>query len=234
MKFGIVVFPGSNCDHDCEHVVTKVLGQEAVFLWHKETDLQKADCLILPGGFSYGDYLRCGALARFSPVMDAVRDFAANGGAVLGICNGFQVLCEAGLLPGALLLNSGQRFRCEDVFVRVETIRTPFTAELTKGDVLRLPIAHGDGNWRAEAATFDDVTTHDQVVFRYCDASGERVTGANPNGSLDDVAGVCNRERNVVGLMPHPERASEALLGNADGARLFRSFANGLLLGRTV
>ncbi len=233
-RVSVVVFPGSNCDHDAVNAVEETIGAEARLIWHARKDLERPDLVVLPGGFSYGDYLRCGALARFSPVMDAVRDFAANGGAVLGICNGFQVLCEAGLLPGALLLNSGQRFRCEDVFIRVETIRTPFTADLTKGDVLRLPIAHGDGNWRAEAATFDDVTTHDQVVFRYCDAAGTRATGANPNGSLDDVAGVCNRERNVVGLMPHPERASEAMLGNADGARLFRSFANTLLLGRTV
>ncbi|MBK8596346.1 MAG: phosphoribosylformylglycinamidine synthase subunit PurQ [Holophagales bacterium] len=232
-RVSVVVFPGSNCDHDAANAVEETIGAEARLIWHARTNLENPDLVILPGGFSYGDYLRCGALARFSPVMEAVRDFAAKGGAVLGICNGFQVLCEAGLLPGALLLNSGQRFRCEDVFVRVETIRTPFTAELTKGDVLRLPIAHGDGNWRAEAEAWDDVTTHDQVVFRYCDAAGGRGTGANPNGSLDDVAGVCNRERNVVGLMPHPERASETLLGNTDGARLFRSFANGLLLGRT-
>ncbi|MBK9963525.1 MAG: phosphoribosylformylglycinamidine synthase subunit PurQ [Holophagales bacterium] len=232
-RVSVIVFPGSNCDHDAANAVEETIGAEARLIWHARTNLENPDLVILPGGFSYGDYLRCGALARFSPVMEAVRDFAAKGGAVLGICNGFQVLCEAGLLPGALLLNSGQRFRCEDVFVRVETIRTPFTAELTKGDVLRLPIAHGDGNWRAEAEAWDDVTTHDQVVFRYCDAAGGRGTGANPNGSLDDVAGVCNRERNVVGLMPHPERASETLLGNTDGARLFRSFANGLLLGRT-
>lgn len=201
-----------------------------------ERRLQDYRMLVLPGGFSYGDGLGAGklwAVALRHRLGDELAAFVAAGRPVLGICNGFQVLCEAGLLPGALLLNSGQRFRCEDVFVRVETIRTPFTAELTKGDVLRLPIAHGDGNWRAEAEAWDDVTTHDQVVFRYCDAAGGRGTGANPNGSLDDVAGVCNRERNVVGLMPHPERASETLLGNTDGARLFRSFANGLLLGRT-
>ena len=232
-KVAVVTFPGSNCDADARQAV-RLHGMEPVAVWHKDAALGEVDAVILPGGFSYGDYLRCGALARFSPVMDAVRDFAAKGGPVLGICNGFQVLCEAGLLPGALLLNSGQRFRCEDVFVRVETIRTPFTGELTKGDVLRLPIAHGDGNWRAGAATRDDVIAHEQVVFRYCDASGETSSGANPNGSLDHVAGVCNRERNVVGLMPHPERASEALLGNADGARLFQSFAASLLLGRTA
>jgi phosphoribosylformylglycinamidine synthase len=165
--------------------------------------------------------------------MDAVRDFAAKGGAVLGICNGFQVLCEAGLLPGALLLNSGQRFLCQDVNVRIESTRTPFTSYLAKGNVLRLPIAHGDGNWRAEPATFEEVVANDQVVFRYCDEAGERTPGSNPNGSLDDVAGVCNRERNVVGLMPHPERAAEGILGNADGARLLRSFA-ATLLDRTA
>jgi len=231
-RVSVVLFPGSNCDHDAVHAVETAIGADARLVWHDGTDLGRPDLVVLPGGFSYGDYLRCGALARFSPVMDAVRDFAANGGPVLGICNGFQVLCEAGLLPGALLMNTGQRFRCEDVHVRVETIRTPFTAELTKGDVLRLPIAHGDGNWRAEADTWDDVTTHDQVVFRYCEPTGAPTPEANPNGSLDNVAGVCNRERNVVGLMPHPERASEALLGNDDGARLFRSFASTLLTNR--
>ena len=232
-RVAVVLFPGSNCDHDAVHAVETAIGAEARLVWHAGTDLGSPDLVILPGGFSYGDYLRCGALARFSPVMGAVRDFAAKGGPVLGICNGFQVLCEAGLLPGALLLNSGQRFLCQDVFVRVESTRTPFTSSLQKGDVLRLPIAHGDGNWRAEPATWGEVVANDQVVFRYCDAAGERTPGANPNGSLDDVAGVCSRERNVVGLMPHPERASEEILGNADGARLLRSFA-AALLGRTA
>ena len=232
-RVAVVLFPGSNCDHDAVHAVETAIGAEARLVWHAGTDLGSPDLVILPGGFSYGDYLRCGALARFSPVMEAVRDFAAKGGPVLGICNGFQVLCEAGLLPGALLLNSGQRFLCQDVFVRVESTRTPFTSSLAKGDVLRLPIAHGDGNWRAEPATWGEVVANDQVVFRYCDAAGGRTPGANPNGSLDDVAGVCSRERNVVGLMPHPERASEEILGNADGARLLRSFAD-TLLGRTA
>jgi phosphoribosylformylglycinamidine synthase len=232
-RVSVVVFPGSNCDHDAVHAVEATIDADARLVWHAGTDLGDPDLVILPGGFSYGDYLRCGALARFSPVMEAVRDFAAKGGPVLGICNGFQVLCEAGLLPGALLLNSGQRFRCEDVFVRVESTRTAFTSSLGKGDVLRLPIAHGDGNWRAEPATFEEVVANDQVVFRYCDEAGERTPGSNPNGSLDDVAGVCNRERNVVGLMPHPERAAEGILGNADGARLLRSFA-ATLLDRTA
>ena len=232
-RVAVVLFPGSNCDHDAVHAVETAIGAEARLVWHAGTDLGSPDLVILPGGFSYGDYLRCGALARFSPVMGAVRDFAAKGGPVLGICNGFQVLCEAGLLPGALLLNSGQRFLCQDVFVRVESTRTPFTSSLQKGDVLRLPIAHGDGNWRAEPATWGEVVANDQVVFRYSDAAGERTPGANPNGSLDDVAGVCSQERNVVGLMPHPERASEEILGNADGARLLRSFA-AALLGRTA
>ncbi len=228
-RVSVVVFPGSNCDHDAVHAVEATIDADARLVWHAGTDLGRPDLVVLPGGFSYGDYLRCGALARFSPVMDAVREFAEKGGAVLGICNGFQVLCEAGLLPGALLLNSGQRFRCEDVFVRVESTRTPFTSFLGKGDVLRLPIAHGDGNWRAEAAAFEEVKANDQVVFRYCDVRGDSTPEANPNGSLDDVAGVCNRGRNVVGLMPHPERASEALLGNDAGARIFRSFAATLL-----
>ena len=228
-RVSVVLFPGSNCDHDAVHAVETAIGADARLVWHAGTDLGRPDLVVLPGGFSYGDYLRCGALARFSPVMDAVREFAEKGGAVLGICNGFQVLCEAGLLPGALLLNSGQRFRCEDVFVRVESTRTPFTSFLGKGDVLRLPIAHGDGNWRAEAAAFEEVKANDQVVFRYCDVRGDSTPEANPNGSLDDVAGVCNRGRNVVGLMPHPERASEALLGNDAGARIFRSFAATLL-----
>jgi phosphoribosylformylglycinamidine synthase len=232
-RVAVVLFPGSNCDHDAVHAVETAIDAEARLVWHAGTDLGSPDLVVLPGGFSYGDYLRCGALARFSPVMDSVRGFAAKGGPVLGICNGFQVLCEAGLLPGALLLNAGQRFLCQDVNVRVESTRTPFTSSLAKGDVLRLPIAHGDGNWRAEPATFEEVVANDQVVFRYCDAAGERTPGANPNGSLDDVAGVCSRERNVVGLMPHPERASEEILGNADGARLLRSFAASLL-GRTA
>ena len=225
-RIGVITFPGSLDDGDAQRAI-RLAGAEPVALWHGSHDLDGVDALVLPGGFSYGDYLRAGAIAALAPIMTDVKDAAAKGMPVLGICNGFQVLCEAGLLPGALLANSGQRFLCQDVFVRVETIRTPFTSELTKGDVLRLPIAHGDGNWRAEEATWDDVVAHDQVVFRYCRPTGERSPDANPNGSLDDVAGVCNRERNVVGLMPHPEHAVEAGFG-PDGARGPRSGTDGL------
>ena len=231
-RVSVVVFPGSNCDTDAAHAVEAAIGASAKLVWHGDHDLGDPDLVVLPGGFSYGDYLRSGALARFSPVMDEVRGFEANGGAVLGICNGFQVLCEAGLLPGALLRNAGLRFVCRDVRVRVETIRTPFTAELTKGDVLRMPIAHGEGNYELEGPELEDLLDHEQVVFRYVRPDGTRGEDANPNGSRDDIAGVCNRTRNVVGLMPHPERAAEELLGSADGAKLFRSFAASLLVAR--
>lgn len=200
------------------------MGAEARFVWHQDRDLGRPDLVILPGGFSYGDYLRCGAMARFSPVMESVVKHAERGGAVLGICNGFQVLCEAGLLPGVLLQNAGLRFVCREVRIRVESTLTPFTSAVPRGTVLRMPVAHGDGNWNAAPDVLREMEENDQVVFRYVDADGQRSPGATPNGSLDDVAGVRNRRGNVLGLMPHPERAAEAILGSVDGARLFASF----------
>jgi phosphoribosylformylglycinamidine synthase len=225
MRFGIVVFPGSNCDEDAAIAARNVLQADVKMVRHDERALGDPDLVVLPGGFSYGEYLRSGAMARFSPVMESVAAFASQGGAVLGICNGFQILCEAGLLPGAMLRNEGLRFVCRDVHLRVETKRTPFTLAINKGDVLRMPIAHGDGNWTADRGAFEEIVARDQVVFRYVRADGSRGEGGNPNGSLDDVAGICNVQGNVVGLMPHPERASEDLLGGSDGGRLFKSFA---------
>jgi phosphoribosylformylglycinamidine synthase I len=228
LKFGVIVFPGSNCDHDAYHVISKHVGQPVDFIWHRETDLSTHDAVIIPGGFSYGDYLRAGALARFSPVMNAVRDFAARGGLVLGICNGFQILCEAGLLPGALIRNRDLHFICEHVHVRVETSETPFTNGLQRESVLRLPIAHAEGNYVCDDATLAELQRENRIVFRYCDASGEVSLAANPNGSRDSIAGICNRERNILGLMPHPERACEDLLGSSDGRAIFSSLAETL------
>jgi phosphoribosylformylglycinamidine synthase subunit PurQ / glutaminase len=223
MKFSIVVFPGSNCDHDAYHAAKHVLGQDAEFVWHKETDLKGADVVILPGGFSHGDYLRTGAIARFSPVMTAVREFAASGAPVLGICNGFQILCEAGLLPGAMLRNRDLKFHCEHVWIRVEQADTPFTASAARGQVLRIPIAHGEGNYYVEPAVLTALEQSGRVVFRYCDAHGQVTDAANPNGAVNGIAGVCSERRNVVGLMPHPERACEPALASADGLVLFES-----------
>jgi phosphoribosylformylglycinamidine synthase len=223
MKFAIVVFPGSNCDHDAYHAAKDVLGHDAEFIWHKETSLKGADVVVLPGGFSHGDYLRTGAIARFSPVMTAVGDFARSGGPTLGICNGFQILCEAGLLPGAMLRNRDLKFHCEHVSVRVEQTDTPFTALARKGQVLRIPIAHGEGNYYAEPAVLEQLDAERRVIFRYCDPRGEITEASNPNGAINGIAGICNAMRNVVGLMPHPERACEPLLGSADGRVLFES-----------
>jgi phosphoribosylformylglycinamidine synthase len=228
MKFGVVVFPGSNCDHDTYHVISKVIGQPVDFIWHKEEEVDRYDAIILPGGFSYGDYLRTGAIARFSPVMSAVKDFARDGGLVLGICNGFQILCEAGLLPGALLRNRDLKFICEHVNLRVERVDTPFTTGYAPGQVLSLPVANGEGNYFCDQATLAELESHNQVVFRYCDANGDVTGEANPNGSLNNIAGICNRERNVLGLMPHPERASESALGSKDGHTVFLSMADSL------
>ncbi len=225
MKFGVVVFPGSNCDHDAYHVVSKHVGQPVDFIWHRETDLSAYDAVIVPGGFSYGDYLRAGALASFSPVMNSIKEFAARGRYVLGICNGFQILCEAGLLPGALLRNCDLHFICEHTHVRVETSDTPFTNELKTGAVLRLPIAHAEGNYVCDDAVFQELTREDRIIFRYTDARGNASDETNPNGSRASIAGICNRERNVLGLMPHPERACEDLLGSSDGRGIFSSLA---------
>jgi len=228
MKFAIAVFPGSNCDHDAYHAVKHVLGQDAVFVWHKETNLAGAHAVILPGGFSHGDYLRTGAIARFSPVMDAVRAFADAGGPVLGICNGFQILLEAGMLPGAMLRNAGLKFRCEHVHLRVEQTDTPFTALCTRGQVLRVPIAHGEGNYVADPEVIEALETNRQVVLRYATATGEVNDEANPNGSANNIAGICSPGRNIVGLMPHPERACESALGSRDGLVMFESVVSAL------
>ena|SRR5579862_7266390 len=214
MKFGVVVFPGSNCDHDTWYAVSHNLGQEAEFIWHDSPALGQVDAVILPGGFAYGDYLRCGAIAKFSPVMAAVKKFAAEGGLVLGICNGFQILVESGLLPGALLRNRGLKFVCREVSLRVETTDSPFTSEVEKGATLRLPVAHGEGCYFAEERTLDELEAENRVVLRYLD---------NPNGSARDIAGILNRERNVMGLMPHPERATEPLMGSCDGLAILQS-----------
>jgi phosphoribosylformylglycinamidine synthase len=223
MTFAVIVFPGSNCDHDAYHAVKHVLGHDAQFVWHKETDLRRADVVVLPGGFSHGDYLRTGAIARFSPVMEAVRVFAAAGGPVIGICNGFQILLEAGLLPGAMLRNRELKFRCEHVHVRVEQVDTPFTVSCRQGQVLRIPIAHGEGNYFLAPDELRKLEQNRQVVFRYVDANGAAADEANPNGSINAIAGICNERRNVVGLMPHPERACEVSLGSTDGLVLFES-----------
>jgi phosphoribosylformylglycinamidine synthase subunit PurQ / glutaminase len=223
MKFGVVVFPGSNCDHDAWYALGEVLRQPVEFLWHQSEKLNGFDSILLPGGFSYGDYLRTGAIARFSPVMRAVEKFARSGGLVLGICNGFQILCEAGLLPGVLQRNAGLRFVCRPVHIRVEATDTPFTASAKPGQVLKIPIAHGDGNYFCDEATLASLERNRQIVFRYTTPDGREAAAANPNGSLANIAGVCNRERNVLGLMPHPERAVEAALGSTDGLVILRS-----------
>lgn len=223
MRFAVVVFPGSNCDHDAYHAVKHVLGQSAEFVWHKHTDLRDAEVVILPGGFSHGDYLRTGAIARFSPIMAAVREFADRGGPLLGICNGFQILLEAGMLPGAMLRNRDLKFHSEPVHIRVEQTDTPFTALCRRGQVLRIPIAHGEGNYYADPATVEALERNRQIIFRYTDRSGRVVEEANPNGALNAIAGICNERRNIVALMPHPERACELALGGTDGLRLFES-----------
>ena len=223
MKFAIVVFPGSNCDHDAYYAAKHVLGADAEFVWHKDLALQGADVVILPGGFSYGDYLRTGSIARFSPVMASVLGFAEAGGPVLGICNGFQILLETGLLPGGMLYNRSVKFQCEQVYVRVEELDTPFTCTATLGQVLRIPIAHGEGNYFAPPDELDLLEANRQVLFRYCDVEGAVVDAANPNGSARGIAGLCNKQRNVVALMPHPERACESAMGSADGLVDFES-----------
>jgi phosphoribosylformylglycinamidine synthase I len=223
MKIGVVVFPGSNCDHDAYHAVGGVLQKPVEFIWHQSENMSGLDAVILPGGFSYGDYLRTGAIARFSPVMRALDKFARSGGLVLGICNGFQILCEAGLLPGALMRNTGLRFICRHVHIRVETTATPFTSAARTGQVLRIPIAHADGNYVCDDATLAELKRNDQIAFRYCAPDGSLDPAANPNGSRDAIAGLCNHGRNVLGMMPHPERAVESALGSTDGLVVFQS-----------
>jgi phosphoribosylformylglycinamidine synthase I len=225
MKFGVVVFPGSNCDHDAYHVISKVIGQPVDFIWHRDTQLVDFDCIVLPGGFSYGDYLRTGAIARHSPIMRAVVDFAKRGGYVLGICNGFQILCESGLLPGALLRNRSLSYVCAHVDLRVERQNTAFTSAYREGQILSIPIAHGEGNYFCDSETLAELEGEGHVVFRYVDRNGEPTDAANPNGSLNNIAGITNRGGNVLGMMPHPERASEESLGSVDGRGVFTSLA---------
>ncbi len=227
MKFGVIVFPGSNCDRDMMHALQDDLKQEVVMLWHKDNDLSmfsKDDCIVLPGGFSYGDYLRCGALARFSPMVEQLINFANNGGKVLGVCNGFQILCEAGLLPGALLLNDHQKFVCKNVFIKAESDATFVGKNVGANKVLKIPVAHGEGRYFADATTLEQMNKNNQVVFRYCDENGEVHINANPNGATTNIAGICNSGRNVFGMMPHPERACSDVLHNIDGRAILEAF----------
>ncbi|MGZ3753795.1 MAG: phosphoribosylformylglycinamidine synthase subunit PurQ [Mucilaginibacter sp.] len=223
MKFGVVIFPGSNCDEDIIHVLEKIMGQQVVRLWHKDHSLQDCDFIVLPGGFSFGDYLRSGAIARFSPIMQQVIPFAENGGYVLGICNGFQILTEAGLLPGVLLHNEHRKFICRNIYMKPQTSNSLITAQIDPQRALKIPIAHGEGNYFADAATLKQLNDNDQVLFRYCDEAGNITSEANPNGSIENIAGVCNAGRNVFGFMPHPERAADPLLANEDGLAIFES-----------
>jgi len=228
LKFGVVVFPGSNCDHDAQTVVQNQFGQEATLLWHKDGSVGDCDVVILPGGFSYGDYLRCGAIARVSPIMKDVVSFAGRGGIVIGICNGFQILCESGLLPGALLRNASLSFVCKDVDIRVERTSTVFTSGCTQGEILRIPIAHGEGNFHADKETLDHIEENDQVLFRYTEPDGTMTERSNPNGSSRNIAGIMNEHGNVMGLMPHPERASDPVLRRTDGRKIFESLIHSL------
>ncbi|MBI2486408.1 MAG: phosphoribosylformylglycinamidine synthase subunit PurQ [Deltaproteobacteria bacterium] len=227
-NFGLVVFPGSNCDHDCYHVIKHMFKQECEFVWHEEKNLDRFDSIILPGGFSYGDYLRTGAIARFSPVMKAVEKLASEGRPIMGICNGFQILVEAGLLPGALIKNSSLRFVCKWVNIRVENTNTPFTHLMRRGDLLRIPIAHGEGNFFANQDDIRKLTENSQVVFKYCDEEGETTSQSNPNGSIENIAGICNSQGNILGMMPHPERCCEETIGGEDGKAIFESLISWL------
>ncbi len=230
MKFGVLVFPGSNCDHDAYNVIAEIARQPVTFLWHDSEDLEGVDAVLVPGGFAYGDYLRTGAIARFSPVMQSVKRFAAGGGLVLGICNGFQILTESGLLPGALMRNAGLKYVCKQVYLRAETADTPFTNRIRKGEVLQIPIGHMEGNYFCEPEELRRLESEDRIAFRYCTPGGEITPEANPNGSLDNIAGILNEGRNVLGMMPHPDRSSEPLLGSADGWKIFASMVEALAI----
>jgi len=223
MKFGVITFPGSNCDQDMTYVLETIMGQEVERLWHKDTDLKGCDFIVVPGGFSYGDFLRSGAIARFSPIMNEVINHAAKGGYVLGVCNGFQILCESGLLEGTLLHNTNQKFICKNVYLRTESNASLMTGSLAKGDVLKIPIAHGEGNYFASKEVLEKLNESDQILFRYCEENGEVTPGSNPNGAAQNIAGICNEKRNVFGMMPHPERAADPALGNEDGRKMFES-----------
>ena len=230
MKFGVIIFPGSNCDHDAYWTVEQILKQPVTFLWHESHDLENCDAVIVPGGFAYGDYLRTGAIAKFSPVMESVKKFADGGGIVLGICNGFQILCESGLLPGALMRNAGLKYVCKPVHIRVESADMPFTNACRQGEVLCIPIGHMAGNYFCDEATLGELRRRERIVFRYATAAGEITSEANPNGSLDNIAGICNEQRNVLGMMPHPDRSSEAMLGSSDGSKIFHSMVAALVV----
>lgn len=226
MKFGVVVFPGSNCDQDMIYVLRNIMQQEVVELWHKDADLKKCDFIVLPGGFSYGDYLRSGAIARFSPIMQKVIDFAAKGGYVYGVCNGFQILCEAGLVPGTLMHNTERKFICKNVFIKAENQNTVLTSAVPKNKALKIPIAHGEGNYYIDASSLEKMNANGQIIFRYCNENGEVTPESNPNGSLENIAGVCNAGKNVFGMMPHPERAADSELQNTDGRYIFESIVS--------
>jgi len=228
MRFGVVTFPGSNCDYDCYNAVKRVLKEPVEFIWHADRELDHFDCIILPGGFSYGDYLRTGAIAHFANIMGDIKKFAAKGGLVIGICNGFQILTEAGMLPGALQKNKSLKFICKNIYLRCENNKTPFTAKLKKSQVIRIPIAHGEGNYTADSATLKELEKNKQVIFRYCDEKGRVTDEANPNGSMLNIAGICNKKRNILGMMPHPERCSEAILGGIDGKFILDSIKKSL------
>lgn len=233
-KFGVVVFPGSNCDHDAYYSLKKVLGYEVSFLWHKDKDLQNSDVIVLPGGFSYGDYLRTGSIARFSPIMEKVITFAENGGIVIGICNGFQILLEAGLLPGVMIKNDSLKFVCKDVYLKIENTDTIFTKGIKDLNVLKIPVAHGDGNYFADQNTLKELERNNQIVFRYVSASGEFTSESNPNGSLENIAGIMNKKGNILGMMPHPERACDPILGRTDGAGIFKSIAESIVVENII
>ena len=231
MNFGVVIFPGSNCDKDIISCIERTVNQKVIELWHKDTDLQNCDVIFLPGGFSFGDYLRSGAIAKFSPIMEKVIDFGRNGGYIIGICNGFQILTESGLLPGALLHNTSNKFICKNVFLKINNTNTLVTNSYEK-NVIKVPIAHGEGRFFADENTIKDLKQNDQIIFKYCDSNGEFLESSNPNGSLENIAGICNKEKNIFGMMPHPERAADVLLSNTDGVALFKSIMNYINLGK--